>query len=77
MRTHLLAVSVWTHSLAHIVSVVSYGSGYLNRHHTGKCQANGSPFLINLMPRPHPLRVGSGHETNMGLQSQYQMVGSH
>ena len=73
MRTHLLAI--WTHNLAHIITVVSYGSGlsygsgYLNRHRTGKYQANGSPFLINRMPRPHALRVGSGHETNMGLQS--------
>ena len=30
---------------------------------------HGSPFLVDLMPRPHALRVGSGHETNMGLQS--------
>ena len=67
MRTQLSAI--WTHNLAHIVSVVSNGSGYLNRHHTGKCQANGTPFLINLMFRPHALRVGSGHETNMSLGS--------
>ena len=64
MRTHL-----WTQNLAHIVSVVSKSSGYPNRHHTGKCQANGTPFLINLMFRPHALRVGSGHETNMSLGS--------
>ena len=32
--THLLAI--WTQN-SHIISVVSYGNGYPNRHHTGKC----------------------------------------
>ena len=32
--THLLAI--WTQN-SHIISVASYGSGYSNTHHTGKC----------------------------------------
>ena len=32
--THLLAI--WTQN-SHIISVASYGSGYSNTYHTGKC----------------------------------------